>query len=162
MLLNIISGGIGTGKSTALYSLIKENLKNNPESGAILLVPEQFSYTAEKTLNQIAGGQGPNRIEVLTFSRLISRYIDISGDLSPSGKIMLIQKALSKTGEDNMFLSATKRAGFISSCADLFSEFKRYLITPDDILSIGTESSVTSAKLRSIAEIYKKLLQQAT
>ena len=73
MLLNIITGDIGSGKSGALYSLIKENLKNNPECNAILLVPEQVSHTADKTLNEMAGGQGPNGIEVLTFSRLISR-----------------------------------------------------------------------------------------
>lgn len=155
MLLNIICGGIGTGKSDLMYSLISDNLKNNPTSRAILLVPEQFSYTAEKTLNLLAGGQGPNRIETLTFSRLISRYIDTTRDLSSAGKIMLILKAVSKLGDDNMFISASKRTGFISSCAELFSEFKRYLITPDDILGVSTENSVTSAKLRSLAEIYK-------
>jgi len=155
MLLNIITGGIGTGKSNMLYSLINENLRNNPSYNAILLVPEQFSYTADKTLNEIAGGQGPNRIEVLTFSRLISRYIDLSGDLMPSGKIMLVLKAMSDLSEDNMYISSAKRTGFVSACAELFSEFRRYLITPEDLLNLTPENTVTLSKLRSLGEIYE-------
>lgn len=155
MLLNIIHGGPGSGKSSTLYSLINENLKNNPGTNAVLLVPEQFSYTADKTINEIAGGQGPNRIEVLTFTRLVSRYIDHSGGLMPSGKIMLIQKAMQNLKEDNLFISSSKRTGFISACMDLFSEFKRYLISPEDIMDIAGENTPVSAKLRSLGEIYK-------
>ena len=87
MLLNIITGGTGSGKSRQLYELISENLKNNPDANAVLIVPEQFSYTAEKTLTEKFGGLGLNRIEVLTFSRLISRHINMENNLLPSGKI---------------------------------------------------------------------------
>lgn len=159
MLLNIITGDIGSGKSTALYTLIGENLKNNPTSNAILLVPEQFSHTADKTLNEITGGQGPNKIEVLTFSRLISRYIEQSGSLMPPGKIMLIKKACQHLSESNTLQGASGRAGFVLACADIFSEFKRYLITPDDLANLSTESTASSAKIRSLGEIYAGYLE---
>lgn len=158
MLLNIITGSIGSGKSNCLYGYIKENLKNNPDANAVLIVPEQFSYTAEKTLSEVFGGLGINRIEVLTFSRLIHRYVNSDNNLLPSGKMMLLAKAANKTGEENVFFSTVKKHGFISSLSELFSEFKRYKITPDDLDAIELENSASQKKLESVNEIYKSYL----
>ncbi len=158
MLLNIITGGIGSGKSTHLFNLIKENLKNNPEANAVLIVPEQFSYTAEKTLCQSMGGLGLNRVEVLTFSRLIHRFINQENTVLPSGKMMLVSKAVSMMSEDNAFFSGAKKSGFISSMRELFSEFRRYEIMPCDLDSITPDNPATAKKLASINEIYKNYL----
>ncbi len=155
MLLSIITGGTGSGKSQHLHQLISENLKNNPDSNAVLIVPEQFSYTAEKTLTEKFGGLGPNRIEVLTLSRLISRHINMENNLLPSGKMMLITKAISKIGEDNAFFLGSKKQGLTSALFDLFSEFKRYNITPDDLYGITLENAISQKKLASVREIYK-------
>lgn len=158
MLLNIISGGIGSGKSDCLYGYIKENLKNNPDANAVLVVPEQFSYTAEKTLSEEFGGLGINRLEVLTFSRLIHRYVPQNDALLPSGKAILLTDAASKISEDNVFLAAKKRGGFISALSDLFSEFKRYNISPEDLADISLENPLSAKKLESVNEIYKSYL----
>ncbi len=155
MLLNIITGGIGSGKSSYLYDLISKNLKNNKDARAILIVPEQFSYTAEKTLSEKMGGLGPNQIEALTFSRLIEQYMPPSKSVLPSGKMMLLSKAAGKASEDNFFFRITKKSGFIAEGAELFSEFKRYMITPDDLSDIKVENENTNKKLTSILEIYK-------
>ena len=158
MLLSIISGSNGSGKSEHLYGLIKENLKNNPDAKAVLIVPEQFSYTAEKILSEKFGGLGLNRIEVLTFTRLIHRYISSENNLSPSGKIMLVGKAVSKIDESNVFFAGAKKQGIISSLSELFSEFKRYNITPEDLDEITPENSLSEKKLRSVCEIYRSYL----
>lgn len=158
MLLNIISGGIGSGKSDCLYGYIKENLKNNPDANAVLIVPEQFSYTAEKTLSKEFGGLGLNRIEVLTFSRLIHRYIPQENTLLPSGKTILLTAAANKISEDNVFLASKKRGGFISALSDLFSEFKRYNISPEDLEEISLENPASMKKLESVNEIYRSYL----
>jgi len=155
VLLDIITGGTGSEKSQHLYELISENLKNNPGSNAVLIVPEQFSYTAEKTLTEKFGGLGLNRIEVLTFSRLISRHINMENNLLPSGKMMLITKAISKIGEDNIFFASGKKQGLTSALSELFSEFKRYNITPDDLDTITLENTISQKKLASVREIYK-------
>ena len=158
MLLSIISGSNGSGKSEYLYNLISENLKNNPDANAVLIVPEQFSYTAEKILSEKFGGLGLNRIEVLTFSRLIHRHIPSDDNLSPSGKIMLVGKAVSKIDESNVFFTGAKKQGIISSLSQLFSEFKRYNITPEDLDDISPENSLSAKKLASVCEIYKSYL----
>lgn len=155
MLLSIITGGTGCGKSRHLYQLISENLKNNPNSNAVLIVPEQFSYTAEKTLSEKFGGLGLNRVEVLTFSRLISRHINMEAGLLPSGKMMLITKAISKIGEDNAFFASGKKQGLSASLSELFGEFKRYNITPDDLYDITLENPISHKKLASVREIFK-------
>lgn len=158
MLLNIISGGVGSGKSNCLYGYIKENLKNNPDANAVLIVPEQFSYTAEKTLSEKFGGLGINRIEVLTISRLIHRYVPQNDALLPSGKTIVLSDVASRISEDNVFFAAKKRGGFISALSDLFSEFKRYNISPEDLGDISLENPLSAKKLESVNEIYKSYL----
>lgn len=158
MLLDIITGGIGSGKSSYLFNLINENLKNNPDANAVLIVPEQFSYTAEKTLCAISGGLGPNRIEVLTFSRLVHRFVNQENIILPSGKMMLISKVASAVGEDNVFFSGTKKGGFISSLQELFSELRRYEISPADLDTLSFSNEATAKKIASVNEIYTNYL----
>ena len=158
MFLNIVTGDVWSKKRDYFCSLISENLKNNPGSNAIMIVPEQFSYTTEKSLSENFGGLGPNHIEVLTFSRLIHRYIGLENNLLASGKMMLVAKAASKVSETNMFSANTKKQGFISSLSDLFSELKRYEISAEDLDQVTTENPLSQKKLQSVNEIYKNYL----
>lgn len=158
MLLNIITGAVGSGKSDYLYNLISENLEKNPDANAILIVPEQFSYNAEKKLSQSFGGLGLNRIEVLTFSRLISRYIKSDKNLSQVGKTVLISKAISSMSKENVYFSTSKKQGLVSSVSELFSEFKRYNITPGDLQDIVLENPLSSKKLAGVLEIYQNYI----
>lgn len=158
MLLNIITGGTGCGKSEHLFTLIRQKLADNPDCNAVLIVPEQFSYTAEKTLSENFGGLGLNRVEVLTFSRLIHRYVKSDNNLLPSGKMMLIAKAVSAIDKENMYFSAAKKQGLISAMSELFSEFKRYNITPCDLEDISLKNPLSEKKLKSVCEIYKGYL----
>ena len=155
MPMKIITGGTGSGKSSCLYGLLLDNLAKNPNSRAIVIVPEQFSYTAEKTLSEAIGGLGINNIEVATFSRLLKRIVPEKNNLLSSGKTMLIQKCAKAVSEDNVFRFSSARSGFISALSDLFSEFKRYGIYPDDFNAPAPENSHTAKKLASVNEIYK-------
>ena len=155
MPMKIITGGTGSGKSSYLYGQMLDNLAENPNSRAVLIVPEQFSYTAEKTLSQAVGGLGINNIEVATFSRLLTRIVPKKNNLLPSGKTMLVQKCANSVSDDNVFRFSSVRSGFISALSDLFSEFKRYGICPDDFENPQTEDSHTAKKLASVNEIYR-------
>lgn len=159
MLLNIVTGGIGSGKSAYLYRLIEENLKNNPGTNAVLIVPEQFSYTAEKTLVREMGGLGPNRVEVMTFSRLAHRFMPApESTVLPSGKLMLAARAAAEIGDGNIFKPVAGRGGFINSCLELFSEFRRYGIMPEELDGLSPDNAQTAEKIASVNEIYKRYL----
>ncbi len=156
MYTEIITGGIGSDKSSYLYNSISENLKNDPSCNIFLIVPEQFSYTAQKTISDSMGGFGINRLDVIPFSRLCFRYQKLSNSLLPSGKMVLLKKATEDLPEDNIFFLSSKKSGFIDSLSELFSELKRYNITFDDFDSISIDNPLTKRKLDSISTIYKK------
>ena len=73
--INIITGGISSGKTTKCLDIIGKIKSDNPESQIIIIVPEQHSYAAEKITADRFGGTGLNGIEVLTFSRMAKRYL---------------------------------------------------------------------------------------
>ncbi|MDD6214535.1 MAG: exodeoxyribonuclease V subunit gamma [Firmicutes bacterium] len=158
MFLNIITGGLGSGKSNLLYELMRKNLKNNPTSKAVLIVPEQFSYTAEKTLTDRFGGLGLNNIEVITFSRLVYRFLDATKNVLPSGKRILVSKAVMRMDESNMFYNSSKKNGFTDALSEIFSEFKHYSIVPKDLEEIADDDSATTKKLLSVKHLYESYL----
>lgn len=159
MFLKLITGGTGSGKSKQLYGLITENSKNYSDSRSIVIVPEQYSYNTEKTLISKFNALGINGIEVTTFSRLVSRYINSDKNINTSGKMMIICKALSKIDEDNSYFAGKSMPGFIESIYDLFSEFKHYGILPEDLSVPEDSSNAFSQKLNSIKSIYTKYLE---
>ena len=162
MPLKIISGGVGSGKSGYLYKSISETLSKNPDCNAILIVPEQFSFTAEKSLSEEFGGLGINKIEVVTFSRLLKRYLPKLNRVLPCGKAMLLQRAAKTVSKDNAFYLSSSRSGFIDALSDLFSELKRYGVSPDDFDGLEIENEHTAKKLSSINEIYKAYISSFT
>ncbi len=157
-MLNIITGGFGSGKSAHLCDLIRETLSANLQSKAILIVPEQFSYSAEKYLSEEMGGLGLNRVDVVTLSRLARKFVDTSSDLLPSGKMMLVCKAAASVSEENIFYPSINKPGFLSSLAELFSEFRRYCIAPEDLEGLSLSSPAAEKKIASINEIYSGYL----
>ena len=159
MPLKIISGGIGSGKSSYLYKSISETLSQNPDCNAVLIVPEQFSFTAEKSLSEEFGGLGINKIEVVTFSRLLKRFLPEANRVLPCGKAMLLQKAAKSVSKENAFYLSSSRSGFIDALSDLFSELKRYGVSPDDFDGLDIENAHTAKKLSSVNEIYRAYLE---
>ena len=99
MELNLIYGGVGSGKTERCIELICEIIGKNPDERAILTVHDQYSYTAERRLVERLGGTGVNGIEVLTFSQLFSRYLKkVKNYLSPAGRHMLFYTAAAEKG----------------------------------------------------------------
>ncbi len=156
MSLTIVSGGAGSGKSGYLYKSISETLSENPDCNAVLIVPEQFSFTAEKSLSEEFGGLGINKIEVVTFSRLLKRFLPKLNRVTPSGKAMLLKMAAKAVSKENAFYLSAAHSGFIDALSDLFSELKRYGVSPDDFDGLKIENEHTAKKLSSINEIYRK------
>lgn len=167
MLLDLIYGGVGSGKTERCMDLIERTLLKNPTDNAILTVPDQYSYTAEKRLVERLGGTGLNRVEVLTFSQFFRRFIKGGKDyLTPPGRQALVYWAVSalKNSEYQIFANSLDKPGFIAKASELLSEMKRYLVTPEDLAEAAgrTESAMLSQKLLAFSEIakaYQSLLQ---
>ena len=68
MALTIVTGRAKSGKSKYIYDRIKELSQNGEE--VMLIVPEQYSYAAEKKLLNIVDAIKDNSVEVFSFGRL--------------------------------------------------------------------------------------------
>lgn len=75
MSLNIISGRAGSGKTTYLFNKIKEKIDAGEK--VYIITPEQFSFTAEKRLLDELSSGAVISAEVLTFSRMAYRVINL-------------------------------------------------------------------------------------
>ena len=70
MSLQFIIGSSGSGKShTAFQTIIDESLKN-PSTMYYVIVPEQFTFAAQRTLVDMHPGKGILNIDVLSFNNI--------------------------------------------------------------------------------------------
>jgi ATP-dependent helicase/nuclease subunit B len=105
------------------------------------LVPEQFSFQAEKNLIKVVGSTGIKNVQVLSFNRLAySVFSEVGGitksSMDGSGKAMLINSILQKNIEEfNVFKGAARQKGFIDNVASAITEFKKYNISLEDLNS---------------------------
>lgn len=137
---------------------------------AIVIVPEQFSFTAEKNLTHKTGVHGLGGAEILSFKRLAHKVLSsLSGASLPRldscSKILLILKILSDRQKDlTLFADWQTQKGIASEISSLFSEFRRYNISSDALSE--TEQNVSGSlkqKLHDLCIIYKdyeKLITQ--
>lgn len=99
MSLQIVYGRSGSGKSSYLFNQIKQDL--GQENKIYMITPEQFSFTAEKKLLEIAQSGAVLNAEVLTFQRMAYRVMQEVGgatktNLEESGRSMLIYHILNE------------------------------------------------------------------
>ena len=152
MSLRIIYGRAGSGKSTFCLNQIKSSMEQRPEIRHIIIVPEQFSFQAEKRLLKALGASGINGAEVLSFGRLSHRVLGEVGGIvrkhiNPAGKSILAYTIMEGLREDlRVFGRAAGQRGFVNTLCGTISEFKRYNITPEALSSL--EEAEMSAQLR--------------
>lgn len=157
MLLDLIYGGVGVGKTELCIELIERTMKENHNHNVILTVPDQYSYTTEKRIVKKIGGMGLNGIEVLTFSQFFRRYLNKSNTyLSAPGKQMLFYKAVAEQKkEGSLFSASASKPGFINKIAELVSEMKRYMVSPQELKDFSNQKNdMLSKKLFEFSDIY--------
>jgi ATP-dependent helicase/nuclease subunit B len=137
--LRFIYGGAGIGKSTFCLEDIQARSAEESEKPLVLLVPEQFSFQAEKNLIKVVGSTGIKNVQVLSFNRLAYRVFGEVGGITgiamdASGKAMLIHNILQKKQEEfKVFRRASRQKGFIDNVASAITEFKKYNIGLEDL-----------------------------
>ena len=170
--LKIVYGRAGSGKTSFCLDNIKNELIIGGKHPLVLIVPEQFSLQAEKNLARAAGSAGIFRAEVLSFRRLAFRVFSEVGGISrrhlnAAGKSMLLFKIMDNLGSElKVFSRAALRKGFTETLSDAITEFKRYDITPEELIE-ATEKLEEGLPLKNkvcdLAVVYaefEKLLHQ--
>ncbi|MFA6697817.1 MAG: helicase-exonuclease AddAB subunit AddB [Eubacteriales bacterium] len=162
MALWYITGRSGTGKTSKVYSQIKEAL-NRGEEGLILMVPEQFTLQAERDLIDHLGLAGLLNIEVLSLSRLSHKVFNEAGGLTRThineqGRHMVLRKILDDIKDQlTIYQTVSNQKGFIEKISDLLSDLKKHDIRPDQLLEVAEakeDAGLLPMKLKDIARIY--------
>ena len=85
--LRLLLGRAGTGKTARIV----EALSARQQAGerAILLVPEQYTYEAERLLAEALGGLFG--IQVFSFDRLCERILSLGGKTRPMLSLLCIK-----------------------------------------------------------------------
>lgn len=128
-----------------LYTDIKNNILNGKYS--YILVPEQYSLSAEREFLNRIGLSAQKSAEVLTFSRLCNIVLSEAGPLrgnyiDNAGKNILIKRVLQLNAEKlRYFTKSINKQGFTGIILNIISEFKRYSVTPEILLKASTECS---------------------
>ncbi len=156
---------LGTNES-AKTDEIYRRASNDAQSGtqAFILVPEQYSMCAEQELLSRLGLSAQNKIQILTFSRLVNMLFSKLGPLrtkyiDKAGKYLLACRSLQLCRKDLKFFDKNiNQPGFGGLVVSLISEFKRYGISPEELKTQAENVSdgILSAKLLDLSVIYKK------
>ncbi|MBR2452711.1 MAG: exodeoxyribonuclease V subunit gamma [Clostridia bacterium] len=162
-MLSFIYGTDEAQRLNEIYRRAKEDARDG--KNVYILVPEQYSMSAEEELISALGFSAQSRIQILTFSRLANLIFSKMGPLrtnymDKAGKLIMTKRALSLCEKDLLLLRRNvNQRGFVKLIMTLISEFRRYGVTPKDLLSAKekTTDARLSMKLGDLSLIYKTL-----
>lgn len=157
--ISVLKGPAGSGRRAELYRRALESARAGRET--ILIVPEQATFEAERILSRAAGGF--IGLQVLSLKRLTERVLEETGRrrpvLSEQGVAMTARRvAEQERAELKVYGNAAGKKGFCTELAGLFTQFRRAMITPEE-LERKTEdlqgSPLMHEKLADIIRIYR-------
>ena len=169
MLLNIIYGTAGSGKTWRIRRLIDEQVKAG-EQGILLLVPEQNNYESERAMLELLGSASADVVEVASFTSVARNVAAICGNDAASsaddGVKLLVMSRAARSVQDQLvvYSKAVGNKEFCRSLLDLQSEMKRSVVSADDFVRVSEEIKGTSGdKLKDISlilSVYEGMLSQ--
>ncbi|MGG3449526.1 helicase-exonuclease AddAB subunit AddB [Domibacillus aminovorans] len=165
--LQFVIGRSGSGKTDWMISEIKKRILDDPEGQPIIyLVPEQMSFLSEYELAADDDLGGTIRAQVYSFTRLAWRVLQEEGGMSrqhitPAGRNILIRKIIEENREElSVFSKAADKTGFVSTVEGMLTEFRQYLITPDDMVEhLRSVPAALADKLNDLQKIYTEFDQ---
>jgi len=165
MSLRFILGLPQSGKTHRIFTEIAKELArgaqgpDGPLPPLLLIVPEQFSMSAEKKLVSMLPEPAVTRAQVLSFRRLAYHLFARTGAaggafLDDAGKAMLMRKVLLDIrGGLGFYKRAADKPGFAGLMQEQIAEFRQYGVGPEAIARAFPESS-KFADIRLIFESY--------
>lgn len=165
MSFRFIYGRAGSGKSRFCIDSIEKELKKDEKKPLILIVPEQFSFQAEKSVVEKIKGTGITKVSVTSFERMAYEvFNEVGGStrklMNSSGKLMMIFNIINKLKSDlRIFATAANQEGFTNNISDIITELKRYDITPSELrasLNLIEEDEFLKDKIIDISNIFQE------
>ncbi len=169
-MLHFIKGRAGSGKTEYLREIIVGDIEN---CGALLIVPEQFSFETERALLKKLGAQKAKKLTIMSFSRLalsrMKQLYNFNEKRIPDDGIKkaLMSEALLQLGGE-LEIYNSKKAGntLLSMLVDFNKELKFCRVGYGELsAAVGkTESGLFKQKINElllINEAYDALLEQS-
>ncbi|WP_442603697.1 helicase-exonuclease AddAB subunit AddB [Paenibacillus sp. KN14-4R] len=174
MAVKFVIGRAGSGKTRYCIDQIREHLIREPEgSPLILLVPQQFTFEAERELVSKDGVSGTIRAQVLSFHRLAWRIMQAEGGtarmpIDEIGKKLLLRRILQRRQGQLKFYAGTQdQQGVIDRMDELFTEWKRYGMLPlqlEERMTKGRHhwehSQSLEPKLQDLMMVYREFEEE--
>ena len=167
MALQLILGGSGSGKTTALYEMvIQESIQNSNES-YFVIVPEQFTSSTEGALYHALGDELSAYVESYSFTSLAETLLRRYGGaavptLSEAGRAVLVRRALEELQDTVQYYYRHRRsAAFCQMAAETIDELKSAGLSGQQLYRLAQGCGSGSGKLTELALIlqgYETLL----
>ena len=158
MSLRIILGRSGCGKTTYMLSDMEE------KGDYIYIVPEQFSFSAEKKIIDAFGMVGLGNPQVLSFMRLADLVFSKYGApkfISDGASFQMLVSYLANSISSEklkLFDGLVKKSDLADTAASLITTFKRYCITALQLQSAieKTNDLLLKKKLSDALTVYEE------
>ncbi len=159
-MLYLILSATGGGKTTHIMNLIEQFSKGGHKK-ITLIVPEQFSFTAEKMMLQKIGARAMADVDVFSFTSLGEKLVGKPAfherrRLDEPSKAVLMAMALESVKDKlSLYSNHTSRKSVISEFLALSSEFKQSAVSTDSVrLALAaSEDGLLKRKLTDIITV---------
>lgn len=153
--VTFIEGRAGSGKTTKMLKCATALIEQGER--VLILVPDQFTFATERMLADTLG-HGLLESAVYSFTSLADRVLELSGDhveyLSTQGKRMVIRKVIDENKSKlSAFGAISDTNGFAKKCDEMFSRFKRCLITPAMLTEAAKHDNAPTVLKRKLADL---------
>lgn len=169
MSLQLVLGNAGSGKSSYIYDALLRYAAERPDKTCFLIVPEQFTVSAEKELLSRLEGHAMMNISVLSFDRLAYQVFDELGTplldvLDDTGRSLLLRRVAQEHMEELTVLKGMiTRPGYIDEVKSFLTELSQYHIGPDELEDMSREPGMGPAfvaKTHDLLILYRGLKEE--
>lgn len=159
-MLQLVTGRAGSGKSAYCLQRIEQLARDGRD--ALLVVPEQSSFSFERLLTLRLGPQLSGHVEVKSFRSLCADIFTECGGgarkrAGDAVRCALVRRAVTLLGDDIACFQRHRRdMSFFALTATVIEELKNAGVSPAFLSEIAGESNsaLSAQKLREVASIY--------
>jgi len=168
-MLRLILGHAGVGKTSRIIKEIS-SFAETADSGfsycnaqaeklSFLVVPEQYSFEAERELCRTLGAKSSLYAEVVSFTGLCRRAAaELGGGrnpLDPGGRLLCLSRAVGEVRSGlRVFGAAAYQPGLQKALLDTISELKTAKITPDTLSEIPGNTGTDTLLRQKLSDIF--------